>query len=164
MVSHKSRLCYDKICQSLPADNFKNIFKRLYQTKFSCYNMWCQNTVMLFTRKSASEGVANDMSLLLGVLPGYMQKPAGFTHSKQPQDSVGSACSWGGKTMREFSIYRQISNISHTKSQTFLISSCSCLCPIQLSQVLSWKWRCSWSSADRRCSNYIWVINNFISC
>ena len=25
---------------------------------------------------------------------------------------------------------------------------------------LSWEWRCSWSSADRRCSNYIWVINN----
>ena len=25
------------------------------------------------------------------------------------------------------------------------------------------EWRCSWSSADRRCSNYIWVINNFIA-
>ena len=23
--------------------------------------------------------------------------------------------------------------------------------------------RCSWSSADRRCSNYIWVINNLIA-
>ena len=30
-------------------------------------------------------------------------------------------------------------------------------------QMLSRKWRCSWSSADRRCSNYIWVINNFIA-
>ena len=29
--------------------------------------------------------------------------------------------------------------------------------------VLSWEWRCSWSSADRRCSNYIWVINNSIA-
>ena len=27
----------------------------------------------------------------------------------------------------------------------------------------SWEWRCSWSSADRRCTNYIWVINNFIA-
>ena len=27
--------------------------------------------------------------------------------------------------------------------------------------LLSWEWRFSWSSADRRCSNYIWVINNF---
>ena len=45
----------------------------------------------------------------------------------------------------------------------FLISSCSCLCPIHWSQVLSILWRCSWSSADRRCSNYIWIINNYIA-
>ena len=44
----------------------------------------------------------------------------------------------------------------------FLVSSCNCLCPIHWSQVLSWEWRCSWNSAERRCSNYIWVINNFI--
>ena len=25
------------------------------------------------------------------------------------------------------------------------------------------EWRCSWSSTDRQCSNYIWVINNFIA-
>ena len=29
--------------------------------------------------------------------------------------------------------------------------------------MLSVEWRCSWSSADRRCSNYIWVINNLIA-
>ena len=45
----------------------------------------------------------------------------------------------------------------------FLVSSCSCLCPIQWSQMLIREWRCSWSSADRRCSNYIWVIDNFIT-
>ena len=28
--------------------------------------------------------------------------------------------------------------------------------------MLIWEWRCSWSSADRRCSYYIRVINNFI--
>ena len=44
----------------------------------------------------------------------------------------------------------------------FLVSSCSCLCLIHWSQVLSWEWRYSWSSADRRCSNYIWMINNFL--
>ena len=44
-----------------------------------------------------------------------------------------------------------------------LVSSCSCLCPIQWTQVLRQEWRCSWSSADRRCSNYIWVIDNFIT-
>ena len=44
-----------------------------------------------------------------------------------------------------------------------VVSSCSCLWPIHWSQALSWEWRCSWSSADRRCSNYIGVINNFIA-
>ena len=32
-----------------------------------------------------------------------------------------------------------------------------CLYPIHWSQMLSWEWRCRWSSADRRCSNYIWM-------
>ena len=45
----------------------------------------------------------------------------------------------------------------------FLVSSRSCLCWINWSQVSSREWRCSWSGADRRCSNYIWVINNFIA-
>ena len=45
----------------------------------------------------------------------------------------------------------------------FLVSSCSCLCPIQWSHVLSREWRCGRSSADRRCSDYIWVIDNFIA-
>ena len=45
----------------------------------------------------------------------------------------------------------------------FLVSSRSCLRSIHWSQVLSWEWKCSWSSADSRCSNYIWVINNFIA-
>ena len=44
-----------------------------------------------------------------------------------------------------------------------VVSSCSCLWPILWSQELNWEWRCSWSSADRRCSNYIWVINNSIA-
>ena len=45
----------------------------------------------------------------------------------------------------------------------FLVSSCRCFCPSHWSQVLSREWRCSRSSADRRrCSNNIWVINNFI--
>ena len=44
----------------------------------------------------------------------------------------------------------------------FRVSYCSCHCPINWSQVLSQEWRSSWSSANRRCSNYKWVINNFI--
>ena len=60
--------------------------------------------------------------------------------------------------------YHQVSNISRTKSQhKILIVSWGCLCRIPWSQMLSREWRCSWSSADRRCSNYIWVIDNFIA-
>ena len=44
----------------------------------------------------------------------------------------------------------------------FLVLSCSFF-PIYWSTVLSRGWRYSWSSAGRRCSNYIWVINNFIA-
>ena len=49
------------------------------------------------------------------------------------------------------------------KISMFLILSCSCLCPIHWSQVLSRERKYSWSSDDRRCSNYIWMINNFIT-
>ena len=45
----------------------------------------------------------------------------------------------------------------------FLIPACSCLCAIYWRQVLSEEWRCSWSSTNRWCSNYIWVINNSIA-
>ena len=63
-------------------------------------------------------------------------------------------------------LYCQISNISCTekpKTLMFIVLSCGGLCAIFWSQVLSRKWRCSWSSADRWCSNYIWMINNFIA-
>ena len=52
-----------------------------------------------------------------------------------------------------------------TVNKVYLILqlSCNCLCPVHWSQALSREWRCSWSSDDRRCSNYIWVINNFIA-
>ena len=61
--------------------------------------------------------------------------------------------------------YRQISKTRRTnpKTKMFLVLSCSCLCPIHWSHLLSRKWRCSWSSADRRCSNCIRVMNNFIA-
>ena len=46
------------------------------------------------------------------------------------------------------------------KLKCFFVSSYIYLCPIHWSQVLSREWKCSWSSADMRCSNYTWVINN----
>ena len=53
--------------------------------------------------------------------------------------------------------YRQASNISRIKHQNwmFLVSLCSCLCPIHWSQV-GREWR-------HLFANYIWVINNFIT-
>ena len=62
-------------------------------------------------------------------------------------------------------LYRETSNKNAPNPQTliFLVWPCSCLCPIHWSRVLSPEWRCRWSSADRRCCNYIWVINNFIA-
>ena len=58
------------------------------------------------------------------------------------------------------SSYRQTSNIRCIKSQNVNVSHlvCSCFWSVHWSQVSSGGWRCSWSSADRRCSNYIWLI------
>ena len=60
---------------------------------------------------------------------------------------------------------RQTYNVRHNKSQNLNASrlACSCLCPIHWIQLLSRKWECCWSSADRRHSNYIWVIKNRIA-
>ena len=65
------------------------------------------------------------------------------------------------RALNQFEKYRQISCISRTKSINLNVSfsSYSWLCPIYWSQVLSREWRCSQSSADRRFSRYIWVIN-----
>ena len=56
-----------------------------------------------------------------------------------------------------------IKGTPNPKTLLILVSSCRCLCSIHWHQVLRRKWRCSWSSAGRRCSNYIWVINNLIA-
>ena len=58
-------------------------------------------------------------------------------------------------------IYCKISNVRHTKYPNFSDSSCHCLCSIHWNLVISRQRRCSWSSADRRCSKYIWVIKLF---
>ena len=67
------------------------------------------------------------------------------------------------------SLYSHITVLSliwdapNLNTEMLLISACSCLCAIYWSWVLSREWRWSWSSGDRRCSNYIWVINIFIA-
>ena len=62
--------------------------------------------------------------------------------------------------------YRQTFNIRCNKSQNVNVSRLVVIqlsFPIHWSQMLSRKWICSWSSAGRRCSDYIWVINNLIA-
>ena len=63
-------------------------------------------------------------------------------------------------------IYRKISNIRRTKRQNFNDSHfvLKLSLPNPLKPGFSRKWRCSWSSADKRCSNCIWVINNLFVC
>ena len=57
---------------------------------------------------------------------------------------------------------RQTSSIRRTKYKNLNISrldlQLSLPNPLKLAE-----WRCSWSSADTRCSNYIWVISKFIA-
>ena len=65
--------------------------------------------------------------------------------------------------------YHQVSNIRCTKSPNVPVSRLVLQWIELWSQVLEWRclkhveWRLSWSSADRRCSNFIWVISNFIA-
>ena len=62
-------------------------------------------------------------------------------------------------------IHHKISNTSRTNSPNSNVSRLvwSCICPSYWCQVLRREWRCSWSSAERRCSNYIWVIDKSIA-
>ena len=61
--------------------------------------------------------------------------------------------------------YRQTSYIRRVKSQTLNVSGLvlQLSLPNPLKPVLRRELRCSWSSADRRCSSYIWVFNNIIA-
>ena len=81
----------------------------------------------------------------------------GKTPTRSPQTVVG---------VLPRGIYRKVSNIRRTKSQhlndSHLVLQSSLSNPLKPGVKLR-EWRCSWSSADRRCSNYIWVINNIIA-
>ena len=59
----------------------------------------------------------------------------------------------------------QTPNIRRTNPQNimFLVSFFTVFCLIHWGWVLSREWRWSLSSTDKRCSNYNWVINNFIT-
>ena len=70
---------------------------------------------------------------------------------------------WFWVVSRWFSVYCQVSNIRRTKSQHLKDSRTVLRLSLPNPLKPDVKSRCSWSSADRRCSNYIWVIDNFIA-
>ena len=65
------------------------------------------------------------------------------------------------KAEKDYNISPLTWGIPNPKTLNVYLFFCRCFCPIHWSQVLSRESRCSWSSADRRCSNYIWVITTF---
>ena len=89
--------------------------------------------------------------------PRLVKREAGFPNPRRAQ--IGSNPLW---RVNDSPYYREYNNKSR-KLNFFFVTSCSCLCLICWSQVLSREWKYSWSSADRRCSNYIWVINKLIA-
>ena len=66
-------------------------------------------------------------------------------------------------TGSELHKYRKISNINRTKSQHLDVSLLvlQLYLPNPLKPGVKSRMKMQWSSADRRCSDYIWVINKF---
>ena len=104
---------------------------------------------------------------------GDWRKTGGCLNTKMPSYQYGDS-HYKGKTASWLSyLYNGNSHtrLDHlyietgcTKSHNlFLVSACSCLCAIYWSQVWNGEWRFSWNNANRRCFNYIWVINNLIA-
>ena len=73
---------------------------------------------------------------------------------------------WICYSSRIIFMYCHTSNIRCTKYQNSNASHLILKLPLPnpLKPVVKSKWRCSWSSAKRWCSNYVWVVNNFIAC
>ena len=59
------------------------------------------------------------------------------------------------KPINIYTVNSLIQDALNPKTWMFLISSCSCHCPIHWSQVLGREWRCTWYSPNRRCSNHL---------
>ena len=90
---------------------------------------------------------------------------AGWQDPCNPLWKIQISCitSMSGNDRNYNTVKPLIKSAPNPKTSVFLVSACICLCAIYCSQVLSREGRCSWSSADRRCFNYIWVINNSIA-
>ena len=91
--------------------------------------------------------------LLLGKLDGLMKIITMFTVHGMI-DIISSLC-YGMKAERRIECNARVERKQRSLSEVNI--PMEGICPIQWSQALSREWRC------RRCSNYIWVIDNFIA-
>ena len=142
-----------KLLTPNPTEDVLVMNKKVYD-----HNTWVQSANSLSLTSSSDSSIHKPNSMFIYTLHGALLI---YAHR-----AYRDGCRWPGHQQPPCWLdydYCQICNISHTKSEMFVVSSWSCLCPIHWSHVISWEWRCSWSSAGRRCSNYIWVINNFIA-
>ena len=129
----------------------------VFYYEVSCYtNPWWCYTLEMFSASLAFSGRISDVEICF---PCFQFLCPVISDTKLP---LWFCCN--EKLIKYFMElnYHQFSNIWNIKSQNLSIS-CSCLCAIYWSQLLSRDWRCTWSSTNRRCSNYIWVISNFIA-
>ena len=87
-----------------------------------------------------------------------------FNDTKPPEklfciENVEIHVEWGMEfniPRKTFTIKALIQHPSNPNTKTIIASSCSYLCAMHWSQLLSRAWKCSWISS------YIWVINTFI--
>ena len=146
--------------------NGSHMLKELIPHSLGYHPIWKQPDLPLHIRL---DGAAKDLTTQADARRDHQAHVRGTPdHSGSPRTHEWSWTVTPVLPQRDKCEYCKISNIRCTKSPN---SNVSHLC-LQLSshnifkhlsQVLSGEWRCSWSSTDRRCSNYIWVINNLIA-
>ena len=79
-------------------------------------------------------------------------------------NNSGEFCLTVHDTTSAICTYRQTFNIRRTRSQHLNVSRLVLqFFPIHWRQALCREWRCRCCSADRRCSNNTWLINDFIA-
>ena len=135
-----------------------------YSTNIVFYCIWNQrfrNDVkdLLYSKRHSAK--VADLTMASNMLSAQ-------TNSAVENSQAGHIWSWttNDHLTKITTVKSLIEGAPDHETKMILTSSCRCLCRIHWSQVLSQEWRCnkvSWSSADRRCSNYTWVINKFIA-
>ena len=73
--------------------------------------------------------------------------------------ALGSFRTWGfSRSLKRHFIFPYTIKPLKETHQTQYLNVSPFVLQLSLPNPLSWEWRCSWSSAGRRCFNYIWMI------